>query len=398
MGTNPSRMQVLVVGAGPVGLFAALRLREQGVAVRIIDQHPSHRAHNFPVVLHPQTLRLLQSMNIAAPLFWRGKPVPRLAIYTRCQRRIVLELPALKGELSGVLTLPQDVLRRALVSALEQRGVSIEWSTRLCALQQDARAVSGDLRYEGEGQARVAPFEADYVIGADGYESTVRELLRIRLLDCGPLQTYAFFDATCALAHNEAQLSLSDEAASSAYPLQGGQTRFSFQLNGALHRSVDASALGDLLAARMPWQAPHVASCDWGGVAEFRHALVDRFGVGRAWLAGEAAHMTGPLGAQSMNVGIDEANELALRMSLDLQRGTAPTFGVHYDAERRRRWAKLLSLVPYAQSNPTTPTWLAEQLRHVVGALPASEGDLDQLLSQLRLAPSQAFPGAATAG
>jgi 2-polyprenyl-6-methoxyphenol hydroxylase-like FAD-dependent oxidoreductase len=396
MGSHRSRVQALIVGAGPVGLFAAIRLREQGIDVRIIDRHDSHRAHNFPVVLHAQTLRLLQSVGIAAPLFWRGKPVPRLAIYTHHQRRTVLDLPALTGALSGVLTLPQDVLRQALVNALSERGVEIEWNTELCVLQQDARAVTGRLRGTGQAPASTA-FEADYVIGADGYDSKVRECLGILLLDRGPLQSYAFFDATTECATSEAQLALSDESANSAYPLQGGQTRFSFQLSGALDSAADGSALSHLLAARMPWQTPHLVRCDWGGVAEFRRALVDRFGVGRVWLAGEAAHMTGPLGAQSMNVGIDEANELALRVSLELRRGSVPTFGAHYDAERKRRWSKLLSLVPYAQQNPTTPRWLVEQLRHVVGCLPASEADLDELLTQLRVAPTQAFPDGASA-
>jgi len=48
-----------------------------------------------------------------------------------------------------------------------------------------------------------------------------------------------------------------------------------------------------------PWHADQVEACEWGGVAEFRHALVTHFGVGRVWLAGEAAHLTGPLGVQS---------------------------------------------------------------------------------------------------
>ena len=70
MTSMPTRTQVLVVGAGPVGLMAALRLQEQGIDVRIIDQQSEHGIHTFPVVLHPLTLRLLGSLGLTEALFW----------------------------------------------------------------------------------------------------------------------------------------------------------------------------------------------------------------------------------------------------------------------------------------------------------------------------------------
>jgi 3-(3-hydroxy-phenyl)propionate hydroxylase len=231
-------------------------------------------------------------------------------------------------------------------------------------------------------------FRADFVIGADGYDSTVRDALGLMLADDGSLLSFAFFDATTHRSGAEAQLALTRDYGNSAYPLQGGLTRFSFQLGSSLHAQPDTAALRDLLHARMPWYASEVLSCEWAGIAEFRRALVDHFGVGRVWLAGEAAHMTGPLGVQSLNVGLDEANELALLISATLERGASPTFGAQYDARRRRQWRQLLALDEQPRITPRSPQWVQHYLPQLESALPASERNLDDLFTQLRLSPS----------
>ena len=396
MSTQSTRTQVLVVGAGPVGLMAALRLREQGVDVRIIDQQSEHAAHTFPVVLHPLTLRLLASLGLTDVLFWRGRPVSQLAVYTEGERRAVLDLPKVAGISSGALTLPQDVLRKALTNALGNRGVSIEWNMRLASLQQDERAARGWLEANGGHRPavdeasvpRASSFEADYVIGCDGYDSAVREALGITLIEHGPLHSYAFFDATTSRAGSEAHLAVSELSSNAFYPLQSGLARFSFQLSGALDRAPDLSALRELITARLPWHHEQVETCEWGGVAEFRHALASDFGRGRVWLAGEAAHLTGPLGVQSLNVGLDEASELALGIGEALRHPTRLSFGEGYNAGRTLQWRELLGVSERASLGARSPAWAWRNLHRILSCLPASRRDLDDLLDQLRLTPS----------
>src|SRR5207302_4186613 len=137
----------------------------------------------------------------------------------------------------------------------------------------------------------VSAFDADYVIGADGYESTVREALGIQLVERGALSSYAFFDAPTGRAGSEAQLALSEDFANSVYPLQDGMSRFSFQMGRSLDRAPDQQLLRELLLARLPWYVDTTGPCSWSGVAEFRRAVVDSFGSGRVWLAVEAAHL-----------------------------------------------------------------------------------------------------------
>ena len=376
--------------------MAALRLREQGVDVRVIDRHSEDSAHNFPVVLHPLTLRLLASLGLTDVLFWRGRPVSQLAIYTEGERRAVLDLPEVKGISSGALTLPQDVLRKSLALALRNRGVPVEWNTRLASLQQDDVAARGWLEAcssqhdapDPSTSLQTSSFEADYVIGCDGYDSAVREALGIRLIEYGYLHSYAFFDAVTGRAGTEAQLAVSEVSSNAFYPLQSGLARFSFQLTGALDRAPDLSALRELITARLPWHGEHVETCEWGGVAEFRHALASQFGRGRVWLAGEAAHLTGPLGVQSLNVGIDEASELAVRIADVLRHPSRGNFGDDYNARRIRQWQELLGVTQRATLGARAPAWAWRNLDRILSCLPASGRDLDDLLDQLRLTPS----------
>ena len=390
---DQTRTQVLVVGAGPVGLLAALRLREQGIDVRIIDQQPERRLHTFPVVLHAQSLRLLADLGLGSALHWRGRPITRLAVYTEHERRAVLDLPRVAEIAAGALTLPQDILRQGLSNALLGRGVEVQCNTRLTALQQDAGSVWGRLTHEDPAdraarektQPDVSAFEADFVIGADGYESTVREALGIALESHGGIETYAFYDATTQRSGSEAQLAISEDFCNSVYPVQGGLSRFSFQVSGLLHHHPDATSLRQLIHARLPWYAEEPGSCEWSGIAEFRRALAPRFGSGRVWLAGEAAHLTGPLGVQSLNVGLDEANELALRMGGALRQSERVDFGPDYDAKRQRQWRELLGLDERAALSSRSPGWTRRHFSRLIGCLPASEADLDDLLEQLRL-------------
>jgi 2-polyprenyl-6-methoxyphenol hydroxylase-like FAD-dependent oxidoreductase len=284
-----------------------------------------------------------------------------------------------------------------LTTALTQRGVAIEWDTRLAVLTQDESAVWGRLvQRESDGEARgrlnVEAFDADYVIGADGYESTVREALGIQLVARDALSTYAFFDAPAKRSGREAFLTLSEDFADGVYPLQDGMARFSFQMGHSLDRAPDVHLLRALVRSRMPWYASEIENPSWGGVAEFRRALATKFGHGRVWLAGEAAHLTGPLGVQSLNIGLDEGNELALRMADAVRHPSRQQLGLDYDTKRTRQWRELLGLEDRAAPSARSPDWARRNLRKLVACLPASEADLDNLLEQLRVTPTSSHP------
>lgn len=395
--SRQGRSPVLIVGAGPVGLIAAIRLREQGVPVRVIDEQTAEGKRTYPVVLHARTLRILSALGVGAPLEWRGHAVTRLAVYCESERRAALELPA-AGEMSaGAMTLPQDLLRQALMKRLSDLGSEVEWQTKLVSIaQDDARVDVGLVRRElVEGASREANAQwldreteqlaTPFVIGADGCHSNVRRQLGIELVRMGKRQMYAFYDAADQRTADEAQLVIADAGGSSVYPLQNDVSRFTFQVGVETPQTPGLAQLQQLLGSRMPWYTKEASHLEWSGNAEFNPALAARFGEGRVWLAGDAAHSTGPLGGQSLNVGMHEAHDLAGRIASRLESPGAAPFGADYTTQRRLEWQRLFGLGPSLPLMPRAPDWVRRNMASLLPSLPAAGDDLDDLLEQLHV-------------
>jgi len=398
MEATPSgvRMHVLIVGAGPVGLVTAIRLRQQGHAVRIIDELTSETKRNYPVVLHPRTLHVLADLGVNALLEWRGRFIRHVAVYADGLRRVVLDLPSAEQVAPGAMTLPQDVLRQGLKNRLSALGTEVEWKTRLVGLEQSEGLVRVGLmrreRLEGEPPAlklewldvAAETFEVDFVVGADGGRSTVRETLGIEMVERGAPEAYVFYDAVDRRAGDVALLILAAGRGSTVYPLQGDFSRFCFQVDVLTPQAPGLTQLRDLLAARLPWYGADPANFEWSGSAEFQPALASSFGERRVWLAGDAAHSTGPLGAQSINVGLQEADDLASRISENLTQGIGP-LGSGYAEQRRLEWHRLFGLGPSVPSFTRAPAWVGENIARLLPSLPVSGLSLDDVLDRLRV-------------
>lgn len=386
---------MLIVGAGPVGLVAALRLRERGMRVRVVDEQAAVSKRTYPVLLHPQTLRVLDSLGISESLRWRGRYIKHLVVFADNLRRVVLDLPSAEEIAPGALTLPQDVLRQALMLRLATLGTQVEWQTRLVALEQDAAGVRLSLVRRGLTESRAPELKpetfdvgaeslvAEFVVGADGAHSAVRRALGIPMVPHGSPESYVFFDAADARAGDEAHLVLQAGYGSSVYPVHSGQSRFSFQVASATPTSPGLMELGRLLTERLPWYAARPEGFDWSGAADFQPAMAASFGNGRVWLAGDAAHSTSPLGGQSVNVGMQEADALAtlIAESVTEQRGE---LGTKYAAARRREWNALLGFGPNAPGFPNAPAWILRSMPRLLSHLPVSGEDLEDVLQQLR--------------
>jgi 2-polyprenyl-6-methoxyphenol hydroxylase-like FAD-dependent oxidoreductase len=406
---------VLVAGAGPVGLFAALRLARAGVRVQIVDRERDTAANSYALALHPRSIALLDEVGLAGEVLRRGVHVKTVAFYEGSERKAELPLAELGGAFREVVVLPQNVVEDLLVQALIERRLPVLWNHRLGEIELEGDRVCVGVDRLGKHSTGYASAVTEwvvektlesrvaYVIGADGHDSFVRRRLGLDYEEVGPSALFAIFEfAVDAPMTSEVRVVLDENTTSVLWPLPGGRCRWSFevrdggevldrrsksrlavQIGGRAYPYLDASHLTSLLRERAPWFTGTPADVSWSLVVRFERRLSSGFGSGRTWLAGDAVHMTGPVGVQSMNMGMREAAVLTDGI-LGLLGGSCSRDVLReYENRFLAEWRTLLGLEAPAGLALSDP-WLASRASRLLSCIPASGEDLTRLLSRIR--------------
>jgi len=408
---------VLVAGAGPVGMFTALRLAREGLSVQIVEKAAGPSSHSYALALHPATLRLMDELGIAGPTLDAAMRIPSLGLYDGAERTGDVNFAALGGEYPFVAALQQGMLERQLVTALEREGVDILWSHRLAGVEQDGKRVKVQVDQLGQHMTGYAvahlewmvershELSVPFLVGADGHRSLVRLRSQLDFEEIGPAEHFAVFEFRSGSGSGqEMRLVLNADTTNVLWPLPGGLQRWSFQLTdtevsrysrekdsmivqfgGGGYPLLDAESLHELLKQRVPWfDARGIGEIRWRIAVRFERRLASSFGHGRVWLVGDAAHMTGPAGIQSMNVGIREGCELAHLIVGALRNGKQEELEA-FNASRLAEWRFLLGKDPGLQAKAGTDPWIAARAARLLPCLPASGADLRTLAKQLGL-------------
>jgi 2-polyprenyl-6-methoxyphenol hydroxylase-like FAD-dependent oxidoreductase len=402
--------EVLVVGAGPVGLVAALFLQQYGVRVEIIDMHQRTTQHSYALAIHPRTLRVLDEAGLSEGLIGAGRKVAKVAYYEGRERRAQIDYSALASTHPYLLVVRQSLLERAAEEALRRNHLKVLWGHRLQALTVDGatRAEVAKLDQIATGYpiarsewvvGRRETIRPAYVIGADGYDSAVRRMAGIEMAEHGGGQVFSIYEieATGELP-GEARVILDPDSTSVYWPLEEGRCRWGFQIQSASEHAATMDRLEQLIAARAPWCAARPTQIYWSTLASFESRLARSLGTGGVWLAGDAAHQAAPVGVHSMNSGLVEARELAARISRIL-RGEGPSslldeFGTAtHDTWQRLFDADSVRALPETAGAPAARSvrggvgdpWVRQAASRILACIPASGEDVEPLLNQIGL-------------
>jgi 2-polyprenyl-6-methoxyphenol hydroxylase-like FAD-dependent oxidoreductase len=280
-------LQVLIAGAGPTGLAAALFLARRGVVVRVVDPLDRPITTSKALGVNPRTLDLLQDTGVADAILAEGQPMRglRLNRHGRPLASVTLDWPAL-GATHPMTILPQARTEALLAAALADLGVGVERGLAVTGLDQGPDAVAVGL---SDGSVATVPV----LFAADGAHSPVRRALGLDFPGDAWEEPWRLMDVDLdGPPHDQGWIDLRARGPFVCLPFSGA----TFRLIGP----------GPPLLEDLPdgWRAGTIR---WSSDFRISHRMVERMNVGRVCLAGDAAHIHSPIGARGMNLGIEDA-------------------------------------------------------------------------------------------
>jgi 2-polyprenyl-6-methoxyphenol hydroxylase-like FAD-dependent oxidoreductase len=342
---------VLIVGAGPTGLTAAVELARRGFAPRIIDRDEGPTPLSKAVGISSRSLDLLEPSGVTERLLAVGIRIRHGHFWFDGRELGAFDFSVLPHRFNFLLSLPQSDTETIMADILAGFGIAVEWRTTFVALERAGREVEAELH--GPSGQQAARF--DFLFGADGAQSTVRRTLGLNFEGYTHHRTWSIADAEIADWPYQ-------PGAAHVFLHANGDVGFIIPIGEGRFRAV--SNTEDALA-RVPgkYRISQVLRTDSFHIP-IRQA--PRYQDGNVFLGGDAAHVHSPVGARSMNLGIEDATSFARRLAANDLDG--------YTAERHpigRRWIGLSErLLSAAQASNPLLTAFRNLAFGIVGHVP----------------------------
>jgi 3-(3-hydroxy-phenyl)propionate hydroxylase len=330
---------VLIAGAGPVGLTAALLLADAGIRVRVFDAAPGIEEDLRASTFHPPTLDMLEPFGITAELVAQGLKCPHWQIRLHpAGERAVFDLSVLEGETRHPwrLQCEQWKLSRALLRRLSGMAVAeVRFGARVAAIKQDGDGVT--LTVEADGRSETV--RGGWLVGADGAKSVVRQALGFAFDG----QTYpeTTLLATTRFPFEEYLEGLSNVSycwkAGGNFSLLKVPGRWRVSIYPREDMPVEEQLAPDNIETALQEIVPRPERYEVLEARPYRvhQRIVAGYRAGRALLAGDAAHLNSPAGGMGMNGGVHDAFNLADKLIAVIRDGADAALLDRYDRQRR---------------------------------------------------------------
>ncbi|KTD05121.1 FAD-dependent monooxygenase [Fluoribacter gormanii] len=308
-------LDVLIVGAGPVGLFCANELTRQGLSCRIFDKKSTISDKSKALAIHIRTLDLLRDCGFIEEILIQGQKVHGVLFKSKGNELIHATYANVEADYHFVIDLPQSKTEQILYQGLVDRGLQVEWQTELTEMEQKSNHTVSTLRHV---DGRIEKVQASWVIACDGSHSTLRKQVNAEFIGSSYKQTWWLADVLIdwKLPEDKFILYVSDKGPAACFPM--GEKRYRIVMTAPEKMMSQEPTLEDIVHAfksRCTDQA-NLHDPIWISQFGIDHKQIQKYRYGRVFFAGDAAHVHSPMGGQGLNTGLQDIYNLAWKLAL----------------------------------------------------------------------------------
>ena len=341
--SSATDVPVLVVGAGPTGLMMASELARQGIKCRIIEKAPEISPLSKALAIHARTLEIFENIGIADGFVTRGVKAHGGSIYSGGKRIVHFLFNNLDSRFPYALMLPQTETEALLTAHLESLGIKVERSTELTGITQDADGITASLRRADGGEESC---HASYLVGCDGAHSTVRHALNLAFEGEEYTEVFALADIMIDsnMPDDEIVGFASEKGLVFFFPISNGRFRIMADVPPSEPEGEPSVQLLQAIVDEQCNISARLHDPKWTAYFKIHRRQAVSYRVGRAFLAGDAAHIHSPAGGQGMNTGLQDAYNLGWKLAATIKGTVKPAVLDSYAPERHAVGKQVLKM------------------------------------------------------
>lgn len=368
---TPINTDVAIVGAGPTGLSLACQFIRYGVDFVIVEKNEGVTPYSKALGVHARTLEIYEQLGLAQEAVAQGAIAGKVRLLEGGEVRGEVDLTNVGQGLSSypyMLVLEQNKNEQLLYGYLQSHGKGVLWHTELESFSHREAGVTAHVK-NATGASQI--IEAKYLVGCDGPRSPVRRALGLSFE--GSTFERLFYVADVQIDwkfnHDALHVCLARNSVVAFFPMKGEHR---YRIVGAFPEGMEKEeneVLYEEIERRIKEEAElalDISHVNWFSVYKVHTRHVDRFSVGRCFLAGDAAHIHTPAGGQGMNTGIQDAYNLAWKMGLVLKGDADGRILDTYNEERLPNAKRLLGTTDRMFNLAAGTDWLFGLIRTTV--------------------------------
>jgi len=359
---------VLIIGAGPTGLALACQLIRYGIDFLIVDKREGITPYSKAIGVQARTLEIYQQIELADTLVDQGLITKGVRLLEGGEEKAEVPLSTLgegKSPFPFLLIVEQSKHEHLLYDFSKAHGHDVRWQTTLSDFSHDDAGVAGTV-VNASGEKQI--IQAQYLVACDGSKSSVRTGLGLSFE--GSTLERLFYVADVQLKwdfpHDMLTACLAKDRSTAFFPMPGEDR---YRIVGVFPEDCEKNE-GEILYEEIEKQILEdsqleldIYQVNWFSTYKVHSRRVNKFSVGRCFVAGDAAHIHSPAGAQGMNTGIQDGYNLAWKLALVLRGEASPRILDTYNEERVEVAERLLETTDRMFDLLVNPAWLLSFVR-----------------------------------